>query len=324
MTIVMNDERRDKCFGSTLPPVKPSSFDDQQPRAPRLPRVGSRVDNWGEFTDDEVKDRERTPPVAPPAADKAESNTHTKHRRKHRDKSRDRQSGKDRDHRDREEDKSRVGGNLPSLPPAGNRKKNTQRKRAHAHNTRTKNHRTERTALRGLSDSECELDIAGLQRRFMEMEGLLRIPFNKDGDVDRARTFVSRSQVFLTKLAELSQQMGLLQGTIFQDLLARLSRANDGSQNMDLRSSRLSMREPLDEVPPDQANKLMTQANELLNLVRIKIEDDNDLKLVRQALRESALFFKDLRTYNRYHSSTQGKRVCELDLLEQLRYMDVP
>lgn len=151
------------------------------------------------------------------------------------------------------------------------------------------------------------------------MEGLLRIKFDKDSDLDRARQSVSRSQTFLTKLAELSSELGLLQGTIFQDLLARLSRANpDG--NEDLRSSRLSMREPLDNFPADQAQMLTEQAAELRNLVRIKIEDDNDLKLVRQALRESNMFLKEFRHYHRHK---QGRnKVSALDLLDQLRYAD--
>ena len=81
-----------------------------------------------------------------------------------------------------------------------------------------------------------------------------------------------------------------------------------------------------DELPAEVASELTEQASELRNLVRIKVEDDNDLKLVRQALRESALFFKDLRHFTRHHqklgaASAKNKASCELDLLEELRYM---
>jgi len=77
------------------------------------------------------------------------------------------------------------------------------------------------------------------------------------------------------------------------------------------------VQEPLDDLPVDKAHEMMEQARDLRSLVRIKIEDDNDLKLVRQALRESDSFFKDLRAFR--YQLLDNKGITELELLCAIR-----
>lgn len=164
-----------------------------------------------------------------------------------------------------------------------------------------------------------DVDVENLQRRLSEIDGLFRIPLEKEGDLDLARKFVAKSQAFLVQLAEHAEECGLLQGAIFQDLLARLSRSDPHATFViSNRTSRLPKRE-LEDILAVEA---MERAQALCNLVRIKIEDDNDLKLVRKALREASQFFKDLRHYQKYQQvQLHGRSLTEMEVVAGLRTM---
>jgi hypothetical protein len=65
------------------------------------------------------------------------------------------------------------------------------------------------------------------------------------------------------------------------------------------RSARASTSTLLEQLSERKLKFLLTGGQSVRDLVRIKIEDDNDLNTVRQALRESAMFFHELRRYCR-------------------------
>lgn len=118
------------------------------------------------------------------------------------------------------------------------------------------------------------------------------------------RKRVSESLAFDNALGQRATDSGVLKGTIFQGLLARA----DGSEQASASSVGLS-----DVSDADWAEQA-AGADALRKLVRIKVQDDNDLKAANGALSSCAEFFSNLALY----ASRQGiKEAAVIEKLEE-------
>jgi len=147
--------------------------------------------------------------------------------------------------------------------------------------------------------------LSTMQGQWVEVECLLRVQLRSGPDaLDEARKRVSESLAFDNALGQRATDSGVLKGTIFQGLLARA----DGSEQASASSVGLS-----DVSDADWAEQA-AGADALRKLVRIKVQDDNDLKAANGALSSCAEFFSNLALY----ASRQGiKEAAVIEKLEE-------
>lgn len=125
-----------------------------------------------------------------------------------------------------------------------------------------------------------------MQGQWVEVECLLRVQLRTQEALSEARARVRASLDFDTTLAEHASSSGVLKGAIFQALLA----SADGNEASTSSSVGVDM--------SDEAwAELARGSDALRKLVRIKVQDDNDLKAANHALASCADFFDNLQTY---------------------------
>ena len=116
------------------------------------------------------------------------------------------------------------------------------------------------------------------------------------------RERVAACIAFDTGLGRIASSSGALKGTIFQGLLARA----DGSTAATAASVGLGMAE-------DEWEAQARGADTLRKLVRIKVQDDNDLKAAHGALTSCSEFFSNLRVYGQRQSLGPVAVISKLD-----------
>ena len=142
---------------------------------------------------------------------------------------------------------------------------------------------------------------SAMQGQWVEVECLLRVQLHTLEALEEGRKRVSESLAFDNSLGQRAAALGVLKGTIFQALLARA----DGSAEATAASVGVEM----------EATEWEAQAagaDALRKLVRIKVQDDNDLKAANGALSSCAEFFANLSTYASRNS------LKETEVLEKL------
>ena len=115
------------------------------------------------------------------------------------------------------------------------------------------------------------------------------------------RERVAASLAFDAALGQRASASGILKGAIFQALLATA----DGSSSATAASLGLDMSD-------DEWQEQARGADLLRKLVRIKVQDDNDLKAARGALTSCAEFFSNLTIYG------QRQRMNSLAVINKL------
>ena len=140
-----------------------------------------------------------------------------------------------------------------------------------------------------------------MQGQWVEVECLLRVQLRTLEALEEGRKRVSESLAFDNALGQKATQLGVLKGTIFQALLARA----DGSADSTAASVGVEMGDA-------EWESQAAGADALRKLVRIKVQDDNDLKAANGALSSCAEFFANLSTY----ASRKGMK--ETDVLTKL------
>jgi len=130
-----------------------------------------------------------------------------------------------------------------------------------------------------------------LSGRSWEVSSILRPPLASAADLESVESQLQEALTFLTEtLPALAAEIGeQVSGLVFQALLARSSRTLPGHSGRERCSS-----ERLDGVDSDQVARLVVDAEQLVALLRVKIEDDGDLALARTVLEDSIRFFWDL------------------------------
>ena len=152
------------------------------------------------------------------------------------------------------------------------------------------------------------VNFGSLQARLGEMEAVLRIGMESSDALKLAQAQVSESLAFLALLAAQAAERGVLQGAAFQALMAscgpsmgHLGRTPKGGTGVN---------SVFDD--PMTTIQMAMQAQKLVNLVRVKIEDDNDLNLARQCLTDAQRGLAELSA----HALKQG--VSEYELYQKI------
>ena len=143
-----------------------------------------------------------------------------------------------------------------------------------------------------------------MQGQWVEVECLLRVQLRSPEALQEARKRVSESLAFDSSLGERAAGSGVLKGTIFQGLLAKADGQDEAT------ASSVGLNEMADSEWEEQA----AGADALRKLVRIKVQDDNDLKAANGALSSCAEFFANLGIYASRNSLSE---TAVLEKLEQ-------
>ena len=147
----------------------------------------------------------------------------------------------------------------------------------------------EEDAAADLTDEEIPTEelFSAMQGQWVEVECLLRVQLRTPDALDEARQCVSSSLDFNRLLGELATSSGVLKGAIFQALLAFV----DGRVESTAASVGVEMSD-------GEWEGLSAGADALRKLVRIKVQDDNDLKAAHSALSSCDEFFRNLELYS--------------------------
>uniref|UniRef100_A0A7S2IFW4 Uncharacterized protein n=1 Tax=Haptolina brevifila TaxID=156173 RepID=A0A7S2IFW4_9EUKA len=140
-----------------------------------------------------------------------------------------------------------------------------------------------------------------MQGQWVEVECLLRCQLRSPEALAEARQRVSSSLEFDVLLGQRAASSGVLKGAIFQGLLAFA----DGRSESTAESVGIEMSD-------GDWEELSGSADTLRKLVRIKVQDDNDLKAANSALSSCDEFFRNLELY-----STREK-IEEITVLSKL------
>ena len=121
-----------------------------------------------------------------------------------------------------------------------------------------------------------------LQGKMFEMEAVLRAQVDSEASLTALMVEVGGCLCFVNKLAHMSRESGHLQGSIFQYLLTSC-----GASMGALRRTPTNGAQRIVFCNPEQTIRLAMLAKKMIDLVRIKVEDDNDIDLVRKCLVDS-------------------------------------
>jgi hypothetical protein len=152
-------------------------------------------------------------------------------------------------------------------------------------------------AAREAAAKEAELRVHGMD----EAEMVLRVGSLADEKtLHNARQAVQRMQILLDDVTKFSNQLKCEPQHVYCHVLHRLGLPVD-------RESRELQLEKL--VGLETIGEMLTRAKELRNLLRIKVQDNNDLRLAQTALLETSGFF------NRLDAFAQKKGRTALEVL---------
>ena len=134
-----------------------------------------------------------------------------------------------------------------------------------------------------LSDEELLSTMCG---QWVEVECLLRVQLRSAELLEEARERVKASLAFDGRVSQTATTAGVLKGAVFQALLAHC----DGSADATAASVGL-------DISDAEWDELTQGADALRKLIRIKVQDDNDLKTANNALSSCAEFFTNIAVY---------------------------
>ena len=144
--------------------------------------------------------------------------------------------------------------------------------------------------------------MAMMQSRWVEVECLLRVQLRTPDALSEARRRVLASLRFDEGVAAQAASSHQLKGTIFQALLAFV----DGRAESTAASVACG-------VSDAEWAELALGADALRKLVRIKVQDDNDLKAANLALKSCAEFFDNLAVYAKRHGLEETEVLPKLE-----------
>ncbi|CAJ1387048.1 unnamed protein product [Effrenium voratum] len=139
------------------------------------------------------------------------------------------------------------------------------------------------------SQAEIEEEVERLAGRSWEVCSILRPPLSSAADLEAVEGQIQEGLTFITEsLPRLAAELGqAMLGASFQGLLARGAVSAPGHAGRERLSS--------DALGAgSEVSKLVLAAEQLIGLLRVKIEDDADLALARTVLEDSSRFFADL------------------------------
>lgn len=193
-----------------------------------------------------------------------------------------------------------------------------------------------------------------LQQQADSIMMLLRADWNQKGSLDEVQGRVRSTLQFFDHLTNKAMMLNSLKGTLFQALIAQLAReqqrrcieqeqrrkqeelararaeaeaageefqppeADLNAERQLLRSGDAGISAPhkaiLEKLSSDETAQMSQEAEVLRKLVRIKVEDDNDLAAARRALAEAGHFFLLLRSEaaGRTLSAEELLKLCEV------------
>ena len=128
--------------------------------------------------------------------------------------------------------------------------------------------------------------------RLGEVEAMMRVSFGDDHEVSRVRKEIRECMQFLHALEHAAKTHNVLQGAAFQELLASIGPSVKNPRPIRTPKAKVKCNCVCFQ-DPAVATKMAMQAENLIELVRVKIEDDNDLRLARTCLRDATAFFQE-------------------------------
>lgn len=151
--------------------------------------------------------------------------------------------------------------------------------------------------IRALDPSDLPQDVVSeLQTRQLEVEMLLRLPLAGDAELREAALRVGEALRFDEGLAALAESSGSGKASMFQSMLAALPQqgASEGAANA-------TAAKPPPAVSEADWLELTAKADRLRKLIKIKIQDDNDLRTARKGLELCEAFFGKLAAAAQVH-----------------------
>lgn len=143
-----------------------------------------------------------------------------------------------------------------------------------------------------LTEEEIEQEIDRLKTRSMEVEALLRVQFDNEGCIPECRTKLEQCSEFYENLGKLATQLNVLKGAAFQELLGRGTGNPRGNINRDRVTGLVKLETVI--TTHGELQQMVQLAEGLCDLVRVKIEDDNDLGLALSVVGDSLDFFTEM------------------------------
>ena len=154
------------------------------------------------------------------------------------------------------------------------------------------------------------------ERRWAEVEFLLRKSIESDEDVEFTLAAAEAGLVFCAQLEHKAKDMGILRGTLSRWLLPFDASTSVSEQAGGQRGMLSQAPEPIcSRLTEREAQDLIEGANSVRRLVRIKIADDNDLETARTALVTAAEFLQ------RLSSQAESRGITPFTLLQQQRQL---
>ena len=158
-----------------------------------------------------------------------------------------------------------------------------------------------------MSAEELEQEVDRLKGRAMEVEAVLRLDFGSEGCIGEATDKLKACSDFYEQLTQVAEKLGVLKGAAFQEMLGRGTGNPRGHINRDRVTGLVKLEEALPEAELQEA---IAKAEGLCDLVRVKIEDDNDLGLALSVVQDSTAFLDEM------------KRVAKMRGTEEPAFMD--
>ena len=155
-----------------------------------------------------------------------------------------------------------------------------------------------------------------------EVSFLLRRKIASDADVEEVEAALTAGSHVLRRLDALAKQFGIRRGELVQCLLPFNTNTSASEQGSVAEGQMKKAFEALRDKNPDvdlatfgeEEHKVMVrEAVGLRQLARVKLADDADLDMARQATNEAAAFFNLLRSYARKLERTLFSCLAELE-----------
>lgn len=168
-----------------------------------------------------------------------------------------------------------------------------------------------------------------LEQRALEVEYSLRKAISCNQDLGGVTRDIADLNAFLHRLDEIAAGVGFSPGEVLQVLLGQLAnrtRSFDsmgGVGNVPMhqakvldRSVRLAEAEQslMGHVADGELSELVERVNLLRTLLRVKVEDPNDLTMARSSVYSAFNFFSRLKTYADDKEKTPYEALCEFRL----------
>jgi hypothetical protein len=188
----------------------------------------------------------------------------------------------------------------PALQPISEAVSHSSRQPQQAHPPRRKGRNAGgssviKPASSNLSDSATSVASVELQSRWHEVNLLLRRRIDSEADMQFTMAAAEAGLLYSDQLNAVAKSLNVLRGTISRWILPF-----DNNTRIDGQcSTPMSVLERMPDalrgkISDRQIHYLVSGANSVRQLVRIKIADDNDLEQAKQALKTSMDFFKKL------------------------------